>query len=115
DNVGYREASAATAQAATLVHTQSPTTTLVTSDRAQGSVYGLAVTFTATVRAVGPAAGTPTGSVQLWVDGAAFGPARALDGGTASITTAGLGAGEYAVTVVYTSDSASFGVSEGSL
>jgi hypothetical protein len=87
------------------------TTTTVSSDQPEGSTYGQLVTFTA---AVGAESGTPTGSVQFQVDGADFGSPVVLSGGTASINTAALPAGQHSVLVFYTSDSNDFSNSDDS-
>src|SRR5439155_1304279 len=79
------------------------------------SVFGQAVTFTATVSAVSPGTGTPTGTVQFKTNGVNFGAAVALSGGTA--TSAGLSSlapGAYTVTAVYNGD-ANFNTSTGTL
>jgi hypothetical protein len=86
------------------------TTTTVSSDHPAGSTYGQSVTFTATVTA----SATPTGSVQFQIDGADYGPVVTLVNGSASISTAALGAGEHTVTAYYTSDSTAFSNSDNS-
>jgi hypothetical protein len=73
------------------------------------SVYGQAVTFTATVRAVAPAAGTPTGMVSF-LDGTTLLGTATLSGGTATLTTSALSAGSHTITARYTAD-ASFAAS----
>jgi RHS repeat-associated protein len=108
DLVGLQQTTPAGAQAATAVRTQSDTTLGLTSDHTAGSVYGQAVTFTATVSAVTPGAGTPTGSVQFVVDGGNFGAPVVLSGGTATLTVATLAAGAHALSAAYTSDSPNF-------
>jgi RHS repeat-associated protein len=108
DLVGLRQPTPAGAQATTVVRTQSDTTLGLTSDHPAGSVYGQAVTFTATVSAVTAGAGTPTGSVQFVVDGGNFGAPVVLNGGTATLTVATLSAGAHALAATYTSDSPNF-------
>jgi hypothetical protein len=77
------------------------TTTQVSSDHAvSGSIYGQQVVLTAVVAS---GAGVPTGSVQFLVNGAAFGPAVALSGGTASLSTKALPAGSLLIGVKFTS------------
>jgi len=81
------------------------TTTVVTSSSANNtSVYGQDVTFTATVT---PAiSGTPTGTVQFYVNGSPVGSAVTLSGGQAMYdagTT--LNVATYQVTAVYSSNS----------
>ena len=51
------------------------------------SVYGQAVSFTATVAAVSPGTGTPAGTVQFNLDGSAFGSPVTLVSGTATSTS----------------------------
>jgi hypothetical protein len=108
DNEGNREATPSAAEATTTVRSQVSTTTTLTSSAPSGSTYGQAVTFTATVSANLPGFGTPTGSVQFQVDGSSFGAPVTLVGGTASLTTSALGAGQHSVGAVYTSDSSNF-------
>src|SRR5262249_47065342 len=64
--------------------------------------------FTATVSPVAPAAGTPTGTVQFYVDGSSFGAAVALTNGTASLSTQTLSAGQHTVSAIFTSGSGDF-------
>jgi hypothetical protein len=67
------------------------------------SVFGQAVTFTATVSAAPPGAGTPTGMVTFLDGGVSFGSAS-LSGGSGSFTTSGLSAGIHNITVSYSGD-----------
>jgi hypothetical protein len=76
-------------------------TTLASS--ANPSVNGQAVTITATVAAVSPGAGTPTGTVTF-MDGATVLATGALSGGTARFTTSALGAGKHSIAAVYNGD-----------
>jgi uncharacterized repeat protein (TIGR01451 family) len=64
------------------------------------ATYGTAVTFTATVSAVAPGAGTPDGTVTF-SDGAAVLGSATLSGGVASLTTSALHAGVHAITAAY--------------
>jgi hypothetical protein len=72
------------------------------------SVYGRPVTLTAIVVAVGPGAGTPTGTV-VFSDGSTplgSAPLSAASGSDqASVTTSALGAGSHAITAAYQGDS----------
>jgi hypothetical protein len=78
----------------------------VVSSSVNPSVFGQAVTFNATVTAVSPGAGTPTGTVQFKTNGVNFGSAAALSGGSASSTAiSSLAVGSYTVTVEYSGDS----------
>ena len=68
------------------------------------SVVGQPITLKATVRAVGPGAGTPGGTVQF-VDGTTnLGSPVSLAGGTATLSVSTLGAGVHHITVVYAGD-----------
>jgi hypothetical protein len=71
------------------------------------TVYGQAVTLTATVRAnTTPGSGTPTGSVDFYdvSTGTDLGSVP-LSGGSASLTTAALGAGNHPIRASYSGDS----------
>jgi hypothetical protein len=68
------------------------------------SVFGQPATFTATVAAVAPGAGTRTGTVTFYDGGVAFGTAAVSAGGTASLATAGLAGGVHAISAVYGGD-----------
>src|SRR5206468_9514887 len=80
------------------------TTTTVTSS-ANPSVFGQSVTFTASVNAVAPGAGTRTGTVQFQIDGSNFGAAVSLSGGSAtSPATNALSVSAHTVLAVYNGD-----------
>ncbi|MGP4002228.1 beta strand repeat-containing protein [Streptomyces sp. 8N706] len=84
------------------VNQASTSTTL--SGTPDPSVFGQSVTFTATVAAVAPGAGTPTGTVTFTISG---GPTLtgALDAsGVASVSTSTLPAGNYSITATYNGD-----------
>ena len=70
------------------------------------------MTFTASVGAAAPAAGTPGGTVRFF-DGATLVGSRTLTGGSASLTTAGLTAGIHTIEARYDGD-ASFEIGVGS-
>ena len=93
---------------------QLQTTTSLASS-ANPSVNGQVVTFTATVTAQLPVAGTPTGTVQLVVDGNNWGPPVVLSGGTATSTGIALTTGSHTVTANYVNSDGSFFNSSGSL
>jgi hypothetical protein len=77
--------------------------TLSTGD--DHSVSGEAVSFTTTVGAEAPGAGTPTGTVRLVVDGTPVGDPVALVNGAASFDpVTGLGTGAHTVAVSYSGD-----------
>jgi RHS repeat-associated protein len=78
-----------------------PTGILVGTDHSGGSVYGQAVTFTATVSAF---SGTPTGSVQFTIDGSPVGSTVPLAAGVADLVVSTLTAGGHEVSAAYTSD-----------
>jgi hypothetical protein len=64
------------------------------------------VTFTATVAAVSPGAGTATGTVQFRVDGQPIGTPVSLVSGVATFSTSSLAVGSgYSITAVYAGDS----------
>jgi hypothetical protein len=71
------------------------TTTLAVSNNP--SIYGQPVTFTATVRAVAPASGTPTGSVTFVVDGGTPTPVLMNALGQASLTLPALAVGKHTI------------------
>ena len=88
-----------------LVVSQSSTTTTLTSS-ANPSASGASVTFTATVAAVSPGSGTPTGRVTFMADGTTIAdrhrhPQRS---GVATITTSTLTVGTHSITAVYSGD-----------
>src|SRR5205807_2049161 len=67
------------------------------------TVFGQSVTFTATVSAVAPGVGTPTGTVTFRDGSTTLGTA-ALTNGTATLDTTALTVGSHAITVVYSGD-----------
>ena len=81
---------------------QATTTSAVTSS-INPSVYGQSVTFTATVTAVAPGRGTPTGSITFLDGSDALGTAT-LSGGKATFKTAALAIGQQTITVSYSGD-----------
>src|SRR5207247_3778697 len=97
----------ATSTSAALAQTvnQASTTTAVTSS-ANPSVFGQPVTFTATVSAVAPGAGTPSGTIQFQTNGVNFGSPVTLSGGSAtSIAVSTLAVGSTTtVTAQYSGD-----------
>lgn len=68
------------------------------------SVTGEQVTFTAVVAAVGPGAGTPTGTVQFTVDGEPLGGPVALTDGGATSPAIALRPGSHPVVAAYSGD-----------
>jgi hypothetical protein len=81
---------------------QASTTTSVSSS-ANPSVFGQSVTLTATVAAVAPGAGTPTGTVNFKDGGSTIGTcsAQPLSGGQATCSTSSLSVGSHTITAVY--------------
>ncbi len=86
-----------------LVVNQAATTNVVVSD-INPSVPGLAVTYTATVAAVAPGAGVPTGTVTFYCNGTNSFGTNSLVNGTTSVTNASLPVGTNLVTAVYSGD-----------
>ena len=82
---------------------QAATTSKVTTS-ANPSVYGQTVTFTATVSAKSPGAGTPTGSVTFFDAGSPLGTGT-LSSGTATLSIAFSVLGAHPITVGYGGDS----------
>ncbi|MBI1765943.1 MAG: Ig-like domain repeat protein, partial [Acidobacteria bacterium] len=74
---------------ATLTVNKADTTTMVVSS-VNPSVFGQAVTFTATVMAVPPGMGIPTGNVNFVIDGGAPTPVALNGSGQAALTTSAL-------------------------
>jgi hypothetical protein len=91
---------------------QGSSTTAVTSS-ANPSVFGQSVTFTATVTAVAPGSGTPTGSVTF-KDGSTTLGTGTLSGGAATFAISSLAIGNHTITAVYAGDT-NFATSTGSL
>jgi hypothetical protein len=81
---------------------QAATTSKVTSST-NPAVYGQTVTFTATVKAVSPGSGTPTGTVTFDDDGSPIGTGT-LSGGTATFSTDFVVPGSQSITVGYGGD-----------
>jgi hypothetical protein len=77
---------------------------LVVATSANPSPTGSNVTLTATVTAVSPASGTPTGTIQFLADGGALGAPATLSGGVATLTTNGLAHGPHTLTADYAGD-----------
>jgi hypothetical protein len=86
----------------TLTVNQSNSSTKVTSSM-NASLFGQMVTFTATVSAVAPGAGTPTGTV-MFLDGSVSIGSGTLSGGSATFSTSALAVGMHTITVNYAGD-----------
>jgi predicted outer membrane repeat protein len=89
------------------------TTTVVVSNL-NPATAGQTITFTATVAAVLPAAGTPGGTVQFKDGGNNLGSPVALSGGTAQLMTSALTVGNHTITADYSGDG-NFNTSTGSM
>jgi hypothetical protein len=87
----------------TLTITKAAATNVVTTS-ANPSPTGSNVTWTATLTAVSPASGTPTGAVQFLADGSALGAPATVSGGVATLTTNGLTHATHTITAQYTGD-----------
>ena len=79
------------------------TSTTLTSS-ANPSVAGQVVTFTATVSAVSPGAGTPTGTVTFKDGATGLGTGTLDDSGQATCTTSNLSVGGHTISAVYEGD-----------
>ena len=90
------------APAVTVTVTQASTTTTVTPSTTS-AVFGQSVTLTATIAAVSPGAGTPTGTVQF-LSGTTLLGTGTLSSGTATFTTSALPTGSDSITGVYSGD-----------
>ncbi|HXR09016.1 MAG TPA: Ig-like domain repeat protein, partial [Candidatus Acidoferrum sp.] len=79
------------------------------SSSANPALTGSNVTFTATLTAVSPGSGTPTGTVQFYADSSPLGSAVALVGGVAGISTSSLLPGAHVISAQYPGDGNFFG------
>ena len=103
-----------TSSALTQTVNQASTSTSIGSS-ANPSVFGQSVTFTVTVNAVAPGAGTPTGTVQFVLDGNNFGSPVSIAGGSAtSSAIPTLSVSTHKVSAVYSGDT-NFTTSTGTL
>ncbi len=68
------------------------------------STYGQTLTLTATVSAVAPVSGTPTGTVTFFDGATPLSAPVTLANGIASFTTSGLAIGNHSITAVYGGD-----------
>jgi hypothetical protein len=94
---------ASTSATTTADITLAGTANLITSS-ANPSAVGSSVTFTASLTAVAPGAGTPTGAVQFRTNGVAAGNPVTLVNGAASFSTALLSPGTNSITAEYAGD-----------
>lgn len=79
------------------------------------SEYGAATIFSAVVSTDAPGAGDATGAVQFAVDGAPTGSPSAVTGGQASFSSSSLSVGSHTISATFTSSSANFDGSTGSI
>ncbi len=89
------------------VNKGSTSTTVSTS--VTPALFGQTVTFTATVSAVAPAVGTPTGTVDFKDGATTICAAVPLAAGSASCPTSSLAPGTHSITAVYSGDSNFYG------
>ncbi|OWK44010.1 Ig-like domain repeat protein [Fimbriiglobus ruber] len=94
------------------VNPANTTTTLAASTNT--ATYGQAVTLTATVAAVAPGAGMPTGTVTF-KDGSTTLGTGTLSGGVATFTTSALAVGSHSITATYGTVTSFTGSTSGSL
>ncbi|HWE04162.1 MAG TPA: Ig-like domain-containing protein, partial [Tepidisphaeraceae bacterium] len=87
----------------TVTVSQAATTATLTGSP-DPSVFGQAKTLTATIAALAPGAGTPTGTVDFF-DGATLLGTGTLSGGVATLTSSTLDVGSHSLTSVYGGDS----------
>jgi len=92
-----------TSAAVTETVNKSATTTKLAKSTTAAITFGQSVTLTATLAAVSPGAGTPTGTVTFMDNGSSIGTA-ALSGGIATLTTTTIPAGSNSITAVYAGD-----------
>ncbi len=107
--------SVSTSSALTQTVSKSATTTQVTKSSTGAISYGQSVTFTATMLAVSPGSGTPTGTVTFMDGTTSLGTAM-LSAGKAAFTTTALAVGSHsAITAVYSGDANFTASTSGSL
>jgi hypothetical protein len=93
-----------TANAAVVINVNKSGSAGVLAASANPVVPGNAVTLTATLSAVAPGAGTPTGTVQFLDGGSPLGSPVALSGGVAQRVTSSLSVGAHTITATYAGD-----------
>ena len=116
DNVGNVQPTPTSAQATTMVASVAVDTTTSLQSSEDPSKLGDSVTFTATVSPAQSTNGTPTGTVQFSIDGAAVGNPVSLDAnGIATLTTSSLAVGSHTVTASYINTDGNFNDSSATL
>src|SRR5207248_3107888 len=105
-----------TAGNATLTHAVNQDSSVIAlSSSAAPSLFGQAVSFSASVSAAAPGAGVPTGTVQFQINSNNFGNPVFASGGTAvGIATTTLSASSYTIKAIYSGDG-NFTASNGTL
>ena len=79
-------------------------TTLSLVSSSPTSNVGQSVTFTATLSAVSPGAGSPGGTIQFQIDGSNYGAPVTVSGGAASVSDSSLSSGSHTITATYSGD-----------
>ena len=109
DNVGNVQPTPTSAQATTQIVSVAVDTTTSLQSSEDPSKLGDSVTFTATVSPAQSTNGTPTGTVQFSIDGAAVGNPIALEAnGDATLTTSALAVGSHTVAASYVNADGNF-------
>ena len=116
-NVGIVQPTPTSAQATTQIVSAAVATTTSLQSSEDPSIFGDSVTFTATVSPAQSTNGTPTGSVQFSIDGAAVGNPVPLDAnGDATLTTSSsLVVGSHTVAASYINTDGNFNDSNATL
>src|SRR5207237_108327 len=97
-------ASRATISGSTDLTVNAGSTTISLASSANPSVSGQNITLTATVTAVAPAAGTPTGTVNFYDGATNLGSAKLDASGQATLNIASLSVGSHNLTAGYNGD-----------
>jgi len=105
---------ASTSGSLTQTVNQSATTTALTKSTTTTAKFGQSITFTATMAAVSPGAGTPTGTVTF-EDGSTVIGTATLSGGVARFATTALAVGSHSIKAVYGGDTNFSSSSSGSM
>jgi uncharacterized protein (TIGR03437 family) len=89
----------------TLTETINQANTSISIPAMSGSaIFGQTQTFSATVSAISPGAGTPTGTATFFDGSATLGTGTLNGSGVASVSTASLSAGNHSITAAYSGD-----------
>ena len=96
--------------------TVTPTTATTVASSVNPSTPGQSVTFVAQVKAVSPATGTPSGIVQLSIDGSPVGSAVTLIGGVATFpAVTNMTTAQHVISVAYSGSGTTYSPNSGSL